>query len=346
MQRHFWSALFLLSFVAAAGCTVGSSYSQNNANNVNNVNNVNNNTNDPTDVVKGYWRVTAIDTIIDTVDGTQLMTLTNNAQQVTLPGGGVVTLSVVGNFLFNKLTADTADLTAPMFMPVNNLLNRVPESPAASGVTVTAGTTATEVVLAMQESGNTVTYRATRNLDSMEIVFESTTSPDPFTSPTRYLLARVGDAPAVFAAAGVLDNLAILDTNGSNATLATDTWTLLADGYYYQEGSDWTSSTLGIFSWHNVWTYAVDDQGATVEGTLDVTRAGYLWDDGLGTLRFYFYGYDGAGTERAVTLHTAITSVVNVHSFTVSSCTDSASANADLSCTGREFPVSFDIEAP
>ncbi|PKN47612.1 MAG: hypothetical protein CVU59_02250 [Deltaproteobacteria bacterium HGW-Deltaproteobacteria-17] len=290
--------------------------------------------------------MTAVDTIIDTVDGTQMMTLTNNPQQVTLAGGGVVTLSVVGNFLFNKLSASTADVTAPIFMPVNDLINRVPEAPAATGMTVTAGATATEVVLAMQSGGNTETYRATRTLDSMEIVFESTTSTEPFTSPTRYLLTRVGDTPAVFATAGDLDNVTILDTNGSNVTLATDTWTLLADGYYYQEGSDWTTTTLGVFSWHNLWSYAVDDLGTTVEGTVDVTRAGYLWDDGLGTLRFYFYGFDGTGTERAVTLYTTITSVVNVHSFTVSACIDSTSGSPDLACSGREFPLSFDIEAP
>lgn len=355
MKRHFWSALFLLSYVFASGCTVGSTYSENNqnannannannTNNTNNVNNTNNNTNDPSDVIKGNWRVTAVDTVVDTVDGTALLTLTNNPQPVTLAGGGQVTLAVIGNFQFNKLGAAGADLTAILFMPVNNLLNRVPEAPPSSSVTVTAGTGATEVVLGVPDGGETVTWRATRTGDNLELVYESTTATDPYAGPSRFTLVRVGETPSVFATAGTLDNVSIRDTNGNPATLSTDVWTMLADGYYYREGSSWTASPLGIYSWHTLWTYANDDQGADVVGTLDVPRPGYLFDDGLGTLRFYFYAFDGTGTDRAVTLHATVSSLLNIHAFTVTACVDSASAGVDLACSGREFPTTFDIE--
>ena len=173
----------------------------------------------------------------------------------------------MGNFQFNKLSAAGADLTPILFMPVNNLLNRVPEAPASVSVTVAEGTSAGEVVMTMPDGVETLTFRATRTLDALEIVFESTTSADPYAGPTRYALARVGETPSVFATAGTMDNVNLQDTNGSPATLSSDAWTMLADGYYYQEGSSWSASALGIFSWHTLWTYAIDDQGATIEGT-------------------------------------------------------------------------------
>ncbi len=337
---------------------MGNYYSQNNANNTTNTNNTNhttstNNTNNPNntqnvpaDGVEGYWHLTSVEMPMELEGGVQSITLTNEPQEFTLAGGAVVRLSAVGSFMFNKLTATTADLTPVMFMLVDDMLNQLPAAPSAASLTLAAGNSDTEAVISQQDSGNTLTHRATRSGSTLTLTFESTTSPDPYAGPTRYVLAYVGDGPSVFATQGDVDNFNLVDTNGSGVTLERDAWTLLADGYYYQDTSTWTSTAMGFFTWHQVWTYASDEQGTLVEGTLDNTKPGYLWDDGAGTLRFYFYAFDGTGTTRAVTWYASISSAANIHAFTVSSCRDSASAAADKACSGREFPTSFDIVAP
>lgn len=352
MHKFLW--IPLMSWLTVAACTVGSSYSQNNTNNTNNTNNINNtnntnNTNNnsgPSDIVNGYWRLTSADVPMELEDGPQSITLTNTPQVFTLSGGAVANLSVVGYFMFNKLTPTTADLTPVMFMLFDDMLNQLPSAPSATSITLSAGNSADEVVISSISGTDTVTFRAVKSGTTLTITFESTTSQDPYTGPTRYVLSYVADSPTLFATQGNIDNFNLVDTNNADATLTRDSWTLLADGYYYQDTSTWTSTAMGFFTWHQIWTYASDDQGTMVEGTLDNNKVGYLWNDGAGTLRFYFYAFDGNGSTRAVTWYTSVNSAANIHAFTVSTCRDSTSSQTDFACTGREFPLSFDIVAP
>ncbi|MBU1219185.1 hypothetical protein KKF34_19065 [Myxococcota bacterium] len=332
----------LLSLFFAVSCTVGEKFSENNNNTNNNTNNTNNtntsnNTNNvnninpdiPTTYVKGFWRLTEADVIMDTVTGTSTVTLSENPTHIVLEDASEVDYSVHGKMQFID-TGDTAGTMYAFFawidgkfiMSQDNDVISLPSTMTYDGTEVT-------ITFNDAESSEDVTFIVERTDTTVELTFVDP-GDSAYAGPVRLLYNYVGTGAVRPVPNGAFTDETIEQSDESSVSLTTDTWTLMLDGNYRQTASTYSGGDLGVFEWTHTWNRSAD--GTTLSGTESAAREGFVSAVSSSTVNFYFSAFEDGNTDRRVTFETSLSVTGSDYTFTVNDCYDNDNTDTDNPC--------------
>lgn len=332
----------LLSLFFTVGCTVGEKFSENsnntnnqtnNTNNINNTNNTNNinniNPEIPTSYVKGFWRLTEADLIMDTVSGSSTVTLTETPTHIVLEDASEVDYAVHGKMQFVE-TGDTAGTMYAFFAWLNGKFLMTQDHEVIS-LSSTLSYDGTEVTMSFTdpESSEDITFIVDRTDTTVELTFVDP-GDSTYTGPVRLLYTYVGSAAVRPVPNGAFTDETLEQTDESSVSLTTDTWTLMLDGNYRQTASTYSGGDLGIFDWTHTWNRSAD--GNTLSGTESAARAGFVSEVSSGTVHFYFSAFEDGNADRRVTFETSVSANGSDYTFTVNNCYDNDNTDTDNPC--------------
>jgi hypothetical protein len=350
MQGRFITFI-LLSLIFTFSCTVGEKYSENNSTNNNNTNNVNNinNTNNvnnvnpdiPTSQVEGYWHLSGMEVTMDTISGTQVVTLGYSVSSVVDPDGDEHFYSIAGNMHFTATDDNNGSMSLHLYTIVDEFLNNTAIDPLVVDAVVTSEDSQTFTMVITDPEGTEITFDVNRGTSNLTLTYIESTDGSAYAGPTKLNYDYEGASPQVFLSAGSVNNMMVEMSDDATVLLTDATYVEMNDGYFYTIQSEWASDNFGVIDWSYSWDYSSD--GVVLESTRSEDRVAFLGDDGFNNYSIYFIFYESGNELRRVSWKTThVENTDGSFTFTVIGCYDTDSAETDKSCQDN-WPYSFDL---